>query len=100
VLVQKHRDVIGIGICVVTAVSYALLIPHSEHVTRLTFGLWAIWFQVANWVGQRGMFLFMRLREIQAEAKRGTLRMRGTALWISRGADLLAVAGAITYFAK
>jgi hypothetical protein len=97
-MLSKHRDALGIAICLATAIGYALaLVLTRGHVTFLTFSLWAIWFQVANWVGQRGWMVYLRAKEIHAEARRGGLKLRGTALWISRASDLLALAGVASY---
>jgi hypothetical protein len=99
-MLSKQRDVIGIAICLVTAIGYAIALFYSRiHATLLTFSLWAIWFQVANWVGQRGWLVYLRAKEIHAEARRGGLRLHGTALWISRASDLMALVGVATYIA-
>jgi hypothetical protein len=97
-MLSKHRDAIGIAICLATAIGYALaLILSRGHVTLLTFSLWAIWFQVANWVGQRGWMVYLRAKELHAEARRGRLKLHGTALWISRASDLLILVGIASY---
>lgn len=97
-MLSKHRDGIGLAICLVTAIGYALALTHSwAHATLLTFSLWAIWFQVANWLGQRGWMAYLRAKELHAEARRGGLKLRGTALWISRASDLLILVGIASY---
>jgi hypothetical protein len=82
------RDDLAIAACILSAAAlgYGYFSHHLDAVDVFDW-LWIIWFVVAQWLGGRWWrTVSLPIGGIYQEAKRGSLRLTGTALMIERAA--------------
>jgi hypothetical protein len=85
---KLKRDDLAIVACILSAVTLGCgYVSHHLDAVDVFDWLWIIWFVVAQWLGGRWRrTVNLSVSGIYQEAKRGRLRLSGTALMIERAA--------------
>ena len=96
------RDDTAIVACILSAVALGYgYVSQRLDVVDLCNWLWIIWFVIAQWLGGRWWrTVNLSVGGIYREAKRGNLRLAGTALMIERAALVFCGATVVSWLMK